>query len=91
MWGVLADVLGRLLPKQRAIVQLSFSLADPTRLGLSDRCEPGVGFFYTALSCGCHVPALGSLEAAEMAKICGMIWLVRPLKIAGARLANASD
>jgi hypothetical protein len=32
MWGVLADVLGRLLPEQRPIVQLSFSLADPTRL-----------------------------------------------------------
>jgi ubiquinone/menaquinone biosynthesis C-methylase UbiE len=32
MWGILADVLGRLLPNQRPIVQLSFSLADPTRL-----------------------------------------------------------
>jgi hypothetical protein len=32
MWGVLADVLGRLLPEQRPIVQLSFSLADPARL-----------------------------------------------------------
>jgi len=32
MWGVLADVLGRLLPDQRPIVQLSFSLADPTRV-----------------------------------------------------------
>jgi len=32
MWGVLADVLGRLLPEQRPIVQLSFSLADPVRL-----------------------------------------------------------
>jgi ubiquinone/menaquinone biosynthesis C-methylase UbiE len=32
MWGILADVLGRLLPDQRPIVQLSFSLADPTRL-----------------------------------------------------------
>jgi ubiquinone/menaquinone biosynthesis C-methylase UbiE len=34
MWGVLADVLGRLLPDQRSIVQLSFSLADPA--GLED-------------------------------------------------------
>lgn len=33
MWGVLADVLGRLLPEQRPIVQLSFSLADRARLG----------------------------------------------------------
>jgi ubiquinone/menaquinone biosynthesis C-methylase UbiE len=32
MWGVLADVLGRLLPEQRPIVHLSFSLADPARL-----------------------------------------------------------
>lgn len=32
MWGLLADVLGRLLPAQRPIVQLSFSLADPARL-----------------------------------------------------------
>jgi ubiquinone/menaquinone biosynthesis C-methylase UbiE len=32
MWGILADVLGRLLPDQRPVVQLSFSLADPTRL-----------------------------------------------------------
>jgi SAM-dependent methyltransferase len=32
MWGVLADVLGRFLPEQRPIVQLSFSLADPARL-----------------------------------------------------------
>jgi ubiquinone/menaquinone biosynthesis C-methylase UbiE len=32
MWGVLADVLGRLLPEQQPIVQLSFSLADPARL-----------------------------------------------------------
>jgi SAM-dependent methyltransferase len=32
MWGVLADVLGRLLPDDRSIVQLSFSLADPARL-----------------------------------------------------------
>jgi ubiquinone/menaquinone biosynthesis C-methylase UbiE len=32
MWGILADVLGRLLPDQRSIVQLSFSLADPPRL-----------------------------------------------------------
>ena len=32
MWGVLADVLGRLLPEQRPIVQLSFSLADPAQL-----------------------------------------------------------
>jgi len=32
MGGVLADVLGRLLPEQRPILQLSFSLADPARL-----------------------------------------------------------
>jgi len=32
MWGVLADVLGRLLPERRPIVQLSFSLADPARV-----------------------------------------------------------
>ena len=32
MWGVLADVLGRVLPEQRPIVHLSFSLADPARL-----------------------------------------------------------
>jgi len=32
MWGILADVLGRLLPDQQPIIQLSFSLADPARL-----------------------------------------------------------
>ncbi len=32
MWGILADVLGRHLPDQRSIPQLSFSLADPARL-----------------------------------------------------------
>jgi ubiquinone/menaquinone biosynthesis C-methylase UbiE len=32
MWGILADVLGRLFPDQQSVVQLSFSLADPTRL-----------------------------------------------------------
>jgi hypothetical protein len=32
MWGILADALGRLLPDDRSIVQLSFSLADPARL-----------------------------------------------------------
>ena len=32
MWGILAEVLGRLLPEQRHIVQLSFSLADKARL-----------------------------------------------------------
>jgi ubiquinone/menaquinone biosynthesis C-methylase UbiE len=32
MWGVLAEVLGHLLPEQRPIVQLAFSLADPARL-----------------------------------------------------------
>jgi len=31
MWGVLAEVLGRLLPEQLTIVQDSFSLADPAR------------------------------------------------------------
>src|SRR5215467_12929456 len=38
MWGVLADVLGRLLPEQRPTVHLSFSLADAARLAnlLSD-------------------------------------------------------
>ena len=32
MWGILADVLGRLLPDQQQTVHLSFSLADPARL-----------------------------------------------------------
>ncbi len=32
MWGNLADVLGRLLPQQRDILQMSWSLADPRRL-----------------------------------------------------------
>jgi ubiquinone/menaquinone biosynthesis C-methylase UbiE len=32
MWGILAEVLGRRLPDQRSIGQLSFSLADPTHL-----------------------------------------------------------
>jgi hypothetical protein len=32
MGGILANVLGRLLPEQRPILQLSFSLADPARL-----------------------------------------------------------
>jgi ubiquinone/menaquinone biosynthesis C-methylase UbiE len=32
MWGILADLLGRLLPDQRQIVHLSFSLRDPARL-----------------------------------------------------------
>jgi ubiquinone/menaquinone biosynthesis C-methylase UbiE len=32
MWGVLAEVLGRVLPEQRPIVRLSFSLANPARL-----------------------------------------------------------
>jgi len=32
MWGILADVLGRLLPDQQPTVHLSFSLADPARL-----------------------------------------------------------
>ena len=32
MWGNLADVLSRLLPQQRAILQMSWSLADPRRL-----------------------------------------------------------
>jgi len=33
MWGILADVLGRLLPEQQQTVHLSFSLADPAMLG----------------------------------------------------------
>jgi hypothetical protein len=32
MWGILADVLGRLMPAQRRIIHLSFSLADAARL-----------------------------------------------------------
>ena len=32
LWGILAEVLGRLLPEQRQILQLSFSLADKSRL-----------------------------------------------------------
>jgi ubiquinone/menaquinone biosynthesis C-methylase UbiE len=32
MWGILADLLGRLLPEQQQTVRLSFSLRDPARL-----------------------------------------------------------
>jgi ubiquinone/menaquinone biosynthesis C-methylase UbiE len=32
MWGILADVLARLLPEQQQTVHLSFKLADPARL-----------------------------------------------------------
>ena len=32
MWGILADVFGRLLPEQQQTVHLSFSLADPAML-----------------------------------------------------------
>jgi ubiquinone/menaquinone biosynthesis C-methylase UbiE len=32
MWGILADVLSRVLPHQRAVFQSSFSLSDPERL-----------------------------------------------------------
>ena len=32
MWGILADLLGRLLPEQQQTVHLSFSLRDPARL-----------------------------------------------------------
>jgi ubiquinone/menaquinone biosynthesis C-methylase UbiE len=32
LWGILAEVLGRLLPEQRDVVQLTFSLADKARL-----------------------------------------------------------
>jgi hypothetical protein len=32
LWGILAEVLGRFLPEQRHVVQLSFSLADKARL-----------------------------------------------------------
>ena len=32
MWGILADLLGRLLPDQQKTVHLSFSLRDPARL-----------------------------------------------------------
>ena len=41
MWGILADVVSRLLPEQRDIVHLSFSLADPERL---ERLFTGAGF-----------------------------------------------
>jgi ubiquinone/menaquinone biosynthesis C-methylase UbiE len=41
MWGILADVIGRFLPEQRAIAHLSFSLADPKRL---ERLFTGAGF-----------------------------------------------
>jgi ubiquinone/menaquinone biosynthesis C-methylase UbiE len=41
MWGVLADAIGRLLPAQRDVVHLSFSLADPERL---ERLFTGAGF-----------------------------------------------
>src|SRR5215472_9173964 len=32
LWGILAEVLGQLLPEQRHVLQLSFSLADKARL-----------------------------------------------------------
>lgn len=32
MWGILAETLGRFLPQQRNMLQLSFALADPKRL-----------------------------------------------------------
>ena len=32
LWGILAEVLGRLLPEQRHVLQLTFSLADKARL-----------------------------------------------------------
>jgi ubiquinone/menaquinone biosynthesis C-methylase UbiE len=32
LWGILAELLGQLLPEQRNVVQLSFSLADKTRV-----------------------------------------------------------
>ena len=32
LWGILAEVLGRVLPEQRHVVQLTFSLADKARL-----------------------------------------------------------
>jgi ubiquinone/menaquinone biosynthesis C-methylase UbiE len=32
MWGILAEVLSRLIPEQRHILQLSFALSDPKRL-----------------------------------------------------------
>ena len=32
MWGILADLLGRLLPDQQQTVHLSFSLSNPARL-----------------------------------------------------------
>ena len=41
MWGILADAVGRLLPAQRDIVHLSFTLADPDRL---ERLFIGAGF-----------------------------------------------
>jgi SAM-dependent methyltransferase len=41
MWGILADVLSRVLPDQRAVFQSSFSLADPELLR---RIFAGAGF-----------------------------------------------
>ena len=41
MWGILADAVGRFLPEQPDIVQLSFSLGDPERL---ERLFTGAGF-----------------------------------------------
>jgi ubiquinone/menaquinone biosynthesis C-methylase UbiE len=61
MWGVLADVLGRLLPEQRPVVQRSFSLADPAqlesllisagfgKLGLNDKLARGVSIASTSI------------------------------------------
>lgn len=41
MWGILADVLGRLLPQQRHTLQLSFSLAEAKLL---ENLFAGAGF-----------------------------------------------
>jgi ubiquinone/menaquinone biosynthesis C-methylase UbiE len=41
MWGILADVLSRLLPAERTILQLSFALADTGQL---ERLLAGAGF-----------------------------------------------
>ena len=41
MWGILADTLGRYLPKQRNMLQLSFALADAPEL---ERLLAGAGF-----------------------------------------------
>jgi ubiquinone/menaquinone biosynthesis C-methylase UbiE len=41
MWGILAEVLGRAMPAQRDVAQLSFALADPRQL---EHLLTGAGF-----------------------------------------------